>query len=213
MEYTRLRLGMMVTNTYVIKDKKNGKAIVIDPADSHERIERELDGLTPDIVLLTHGHSDHMFEIQYFREKYGSKVYAHALEQPYFEEDRIRNPVSVPVEDREYICDVTVAEGDTVELGDIRLEVLHTPGHTPGSLCYYCREANVLFSGDTLFNGSIGRTDFPLGNMAQMKTSVLRLMEFPDDTVIESGHGFRSTIGAERRNNPFVLAFLSGEEL
>lgn len=213
MIYTRLRLGDFVTNTYIIADNDSGKAILVDPADSHEKIEKRLDGLVPEIIFLTHGHSDHMYEIQYFREKYGAKVYAHADERPYFEHEHVRNPIGVPIEEREYVCDVTVADGDVIEFGPYSFTVIHTPGHTPGSVCYYCEKEKVLFSGDTLFNNSIGRTDFPLSNSAIMSSSVLKLMNLPDDTVLESGHGFTSTIGKERIGNPFVQAFMAGLEL
>ncbi len=210
MNYTRLRLGSFVTNTYIIADNEGGKAILIDPADSHEKIEKALDGLIPSVILLTHGHSDHMYEIAYFREKYGSKVYAHADEKPYFEQESVRNPINVPIEAREYVCDETVSDGDIIEFGPYKFKVIHTPGHTPGSVCYYCESENVLFSGDTLFNGSIGRTDFPLSEPSVMPSSVLKLMDLPENTVLESGHGFTSTIGKEKISNPFVLAFYEG---
>lgn len=213
MDYKRLRLGSFITNTYIIEDKESGTAIIIDPADSHEKIEKVLDGLVPKIILLTHGHSDHMYEIQYFREKYGSEVYAHSLEAPYFENEDFRNPAQVPVEEREYVCDKTVSDGDIIEFGPYKLQVIHTPGHTPGSVCYYCEAEKVLFSGDTLFCGSIGRTDFPLSNPSVMKDSVLRLMKLSDEVRLESGHGFSSTIGKERASNPFVQAFNAGIDL
>ncbi len=209
MNYTRIRLGSFVTNTYIISDNDRNKAIIIDPADSHEKIENLLDGLEPEIILLTHGHSDHMYEIQYFREKYGSKVYAHCDELSYFEREDLRNPVAVPIEDRDYVCDVMLKDGDTIEFGPYVFQVIHTPGHTPGSVCYYCPEEKVVFSGDTLFKGSIGRTDFPMGNVSDIKESVRRLMLLPDDVKVESGHGFSTSIGVERVTNPFVLAFES----
>lgn len=213
MNYTRLRLGSFITNTYLIADNEHGKAIIIDPADSHEKIEKHLDGLVPEMILLTHGHSDHMYEIAYFREKYGSKVYAHPAEKPYFEREDVRNPANVPIEQREYVCDIYVSDGDVIEFGPYKFKVIHTPGHTPGSVCYYCEEEKVLFSGDTLFNGSIGRTDFPLSDSTVMPDSVLRLMELPDDVALEAGHGFSSTIGRERASNPFVHAFSEGLKL
>ena len=213
MNYKRIRLGSFVTNTYIISDNSQNRAIIIDPADSHQKIEKALDGLVPEIILLTHGHSDHMYEIQYFREKYGSKVYAHCDEKPYFESDYIRNPIGVPLEKREYVCDVWLKDGDKIEFGPYSFQVMHTPGHTPGSVCYYCPEEKILFSGDTLFNGSIGRTDFPLGDTETIKKSVLKLVSLPDDIKLESGHGFSSTIGCERDTNPFVRAFVEGFEL
>ena len=103
MNYTRLRLGSFVTNTYIVADNDGGTALLIDPADSHEKIEKRLDGLVPTVILLTHGHSDHMYEIAYFREKYGSKVYVHSDEKPYFEHESVRNPINVPIEAREYV--------------------------------------------------------------------------------------------------------------
>jgi len=209
MNYTRIRLGSFVTNTYIIADNNNGKAIIIDPADSHEKIEKFLDGLIPEIILLTHGHSDHMYEIQYFRDKYGSEVYAHCDEKAYFESENIRNPIGVPLESREYVCDKTLNDGDKIEFGPYIFQVLHTPGHTPGSVCYYCPEEKILFSGDTLFNGSVGRTDFPLSNTDDLKKSISKLMLLPDDINVESGHGFSTTIGNERIANPFVKFFMA----
>lgn len=207
MNYTRIRLGSFVTNTYIISDNDRNSAIIIDPADSHERIEKVLDGLHPEIILLTHGHSDHMYEIQYFREKYGSKVYAHCDERLYFEREELRNPIAVPIEDRNYVCDVWLKDGDKIEFGPYLFNVVHTPGHTPGSVCYYCPAEKVIFSGDTLFNGSIGRTDFPMGDVDEIKKSIGILMTLPDDIKVESGHGFSTTIGKERVANPFVRAF------
>lgn len=213
MDYIRLRLGSFATNTYIIKDSIDGKAILIDPADSHDKIEKKLQGLIPERILLTHGHLDHMYEIQYFRGKYGSKVCAHISEKPYFENDLVRNPINVPVESRNYVCDIWLSEGDTIKLGSSEFEVIHTPGHTPGSVCYYCSAEKILFSGDTLFNNSIGRTDFPLSDSSVMKSSVVKLFDLPDDVVLEPGHGFSSTIGRERMNNPFVLNFFAGADL
>ena len=209
MNYTRIRLGSFVTNTYIIADNNSGKAIIIDPADSHVKIEKFLDGLIPEMILLTHGHSDHMYEIQYFRDKYGSKVYAHRDEKAYFENENIRNPIGVPLESRKYVCDVTLNDDDKIELGSYVFHVLHTPGHTPGSVCYYCPEEKIIFSGDTLFNGSVGRTDFPLSNTDDLKKSISKLMLLPDDIKVESGHGFSTTIGNERISNPFVKFFMA----
>lgn len=206
MDFIRLRLGVFITNTYIIKDEASGTALLIDPADNHKKIEDFLGGCVPKLILLTHGHSDHIYESPYFREKYGAEVCLHEKDIPCLADDSFSNPSGAPFEKRTYICDRTFNGGETLDFGKYRFSVIKTPGHTEGSVCYYCESEKTLFSGDTLFYRSIGRTDFPLGDPDMMKSSLAELMKLPVNTLVEPGHGFETSIGAERTENPFIRA-------
>ena len=194
-------VGPMQTNCYVLSDEETGEAIIIDPGDEPEKIKKYLvqNKLKPEFIVNTHGHVDHIASDAEFK----LPVYIHKLDL-YNLRDPLKNLSSLvggnvkppsqimPLEDK-----------DIIGTKKIKLEVIHTPGHTPGGISL--KFDKVVFSGDTLFYSGIGRTDFPGASEARLIESIKnRLFVLADDTVIYPGHGPSSTIGQEKRSNPFV---------
>ncbi|MCL6559768.1 MAG: MBL fold metallo-hydrolase [Firmicutes bacterium] len=202
-----LVVGELQTNAYIAGCPRGKLAAVIDPGAEGELILREIASLGFELscILLTHGHYDDIGGVSTLQRATGAPVMVHAADVPMLT-DAAAN-LSQMLGFR-YACGVPQRElrdNDIVEVGEFRLRVQHTPGHTPGSVCYVGPE--LVFSGDTLFAGSIGRTDFPGGSFRQLITSVKeRLLQLPDETVVYPGHGPATTIGEERENNPFLTA-------
>ena len=202
----QLVLGMVGTNTWLIKNKESNELLIIDPADESARIEEKIDrmGGIPVAVLLTHGHFDHMLAADDLRDEYGIPIIACAAEQQVLT-DSIKNLSGSWASAHVLLADQWVCDGKKLELAGFSIEVFHTPGHTAGSCCYYLPEEEVLFSGDTLFAGSVGRSDFPTGNEGQLIRAIKSgIMSLPDDVKVYPGHGESTTIGCERVNNPFI---------
>ena len=202
----QLVLGMVGTNTWLIKNKESNELLIIDPADESARIDEKIDrmGGIPVAVLLTHGHFDHMLAADDLRDEYGIPIIACAAEQQVLT-DSIKNLSGSWASAHVLLADQWVCDGKKLELAGFSIEVFHTPGHTAGSCCYYLPEEEVLFSGDTLFAQSVGRTDFPGGSSAEIVRSLHKLVDtLPEDTEVFPGHDASTTIGYEKRYNPFV---------
>ncbi|HUW18765.1 MAG TPA: MBL fold metallo-hydrolase [Sedimentisphaerales bacterium] len=209
MEIDRLILGAFETNCYVVRaNKAADRCLVIDAGlEATELVdfiqERKLNPLA---VVLTHGHADHIVGVAEARKSFPAvKVYIHKLDAEML--TGAENNLSALTGElfRTEPADLTLEEGDVVEQAGIRLHVLHTPGHTPGGICLYSREHGVVFVGDTLFAGSIGRTDFPGGSMTQLITGIReKLLTLPDETVVYPGHGPITTVEQERKYNPYL---------
>lgn len=197
-----LVMGPLDNNVYVISDGSG--TMVVDPSCEPERILAALEGRTLDAIVLTHAHWDHVGAAAELRAATGARVIASAVDAPLIEHPRKMDTsrVAAPC-----AVDRTVGNGDVIEVGGMRWKVIETPGHTKGSICLFIvpqfgshpEGLPVLVSGDTLFAGTVGRTDFEGGSMADMTASVKKLAKLPDDVVVLPGHNDLTTIGAERR--------------
>ena len=199
-------LGMVSTNTYLVKNQDTGELLIIDPADAAGRIQEKIGQMEgrPAAILLTHGHFDHMLAADALRSAYDIPVYACIQEKDLLKNARYNLSASW-ASPHVMEADRYLADGETFREAGFEIRLLHTPGHTEGSCCYYLPEEAVLFSGDTLFGGSVGRTDFPTSSGADMRKSLQRLLsELPADTRVCPGHGEETTIAYEKRYNPFA---------
>jgi len=200
-----LEVGPFMENTYVVGCEETKEAAVIDPGAEEDEILAAIRrlGVTVTKILNTHAHIDHIGAVQAVRKATGAKFCLHEAEAPFVEGyDQQCRFFGVRFGDKPQI-DGFLKDGDVVEVGRLRGKVLHTPGHSPGGLCFDFGE-NV-FVGDTLFNGSIGRTDLPGGNYDQLIDNIKRkLLTLPPATKAWSGHGPATTIGREKQSNPFL---------
>lgn len=199
-------LGMVYTNCYFLKNKETGELLLIDPAASPEKISEKIEEMQakPAGILLTHGHYDHILAVEDIRKKYGIKVYACSEEQKMLLDPSV-NMSGFFGEGCSVRPDVLLKDLDVFTAAGFSIQMIHTPGHTVGSCCYYIEEEGVLFSGDTLFYGSVGRTDFPGGSTAEIVRSLHKLVDsLPEETEVYPGHDASTTIGYEKRYNPFV---------
>ena len=204
-------VGVFAENCWIVGSRRTSEAIVIDPGDQPEEIlalARDM-GLNIKLIANSHGHIDHVLGIRGVQEATGAKLLLHARELEIIQgaagaaASLLGRPVEPPP-----VPDHLLEDGDEVEVEGLKLTVLHTPGHTPGSLSFYAD--GLLFSGDTLFRGSIGRTDLPGGDYAQEMSSIVdRLLTLPDETIVLPGHMQETKIGIERQTNPFVLEELA----
>ncbi|WP_025270479.1 MBL fold metallo-hydrolase [Hippea sp. KM1] len=203
----RLITGELEENCYFVFDRSTRECAIIDPGDEPEKIDGVIGehGLKPRIILNTHYHFDHVGANAFLKEKYNIDLAIHRndakpLERAHVDAEiyllKKQQPSPKP--------DILLTDGDVISVGSLRLEVLHTPGHTPGSVCFYESSEKWLFSGDTLFFESVGRWDFPSGSKDDLLNSIRRLMKLPDDVVVYPGHGDHTTIGHERAFNPYI---------
>lgn len=203
MEFKTLQLGMIGTNCYLIKDAATGKGVVIDPGDEAGRVIDAVkdSGMDPTAIFLTHAHYDHTGAVAGLLEAFpGLPVYLHDAD---YELGVSTRGAMMPDAARRT---ASYGEGDVLKVGELELSVLHTPGHTPGGVTLKCE--NVLFTGDTLFAGSMGRTDFPGGDDGAILASLKRLAQLPGDYKVCPGHEAFSTLEAERQYNYYMKAAL-----
>lgn len=199
-------VGPLACNCYIVGDPETHKAIVIDPGDDADELaasisEREV---VVTAIVATHAHFDHVLAAERLRELTGAPFYLHDADRPLLDwlQESGRVFLGIDVGEPPEV-DTAAAEGDRIEAGAVALEVVHTPGHSPGSISLVSEEA--VFSGDTLFAGSVGRTDLPGGDTDQLVKAVKgKLFALDDDLPVYPGHGPATTLGEERRFNPFV---------
>ena len=191
-------VGMLSTNCYVASSQETKETIIIDPGlDFSSEANPILNyiatqKLNVKFIVNTHGHDDHIKGDELFQQKYNIPICIHTLDE-HFIEDLEKDKVPP---------NLLLKEGSLIKLGNETLKVLHTPGHTPGSICLVGEK--LVFTGDTLFAGGIGRTDFPGGSMSNMRNSLKKLMELPLNLLVYPGHGETSIIVEEKRSNPFL---------
>ena len=203
----RMVLGVCQTNCYFLYRDGAQEAIVVDPADKGANIYSALqkNGFRAAGILLTHGHFDHIWGLEELRERSGAPVYAWEQEKTLLRSARL-NVSAQAGRACETYADVYVKDGQEITIADMSFKVIATPGHTAGGCCYYFEEAGILMSGDTLFAESVGRTDFPTGSMGTLVRSIKeKLFVLPEETKVYPGHGERTTIGYEKKNNPFCV--------
>jgi glyoxylase-like metal-dependent hydrolase (beta-lactamase superfamily II) len=205
MKYKRFPLGPLWTNTYLVWEA--GKGFLVDPAGDPDQIAAfaQARGVSIEKILLTHGHLDHAGGLPAVMERFKAPVYV-----PEKDASMVASPDPAALEWMGYDFSGTddfspLRDGDVLSVGEMRITVLATPGHTPGSSCYLAEsgEGSFLLSGDTLFARSVGRTDLPGGDPGMLDRSILRLGVLPDGLQVLPGHGPETTIGAERKHNPF----------
>lgn len=199
-------------NMYILWDEASHEAVVVDPGMMRDG-EREMvtkfigdNKLNVKHVLLTHLHVDHITGARWLADKTGADVCGSALDNPLGQElpEQVAH-FRINVEVEPLTVDRNLADGDTLQLGDETIQVLQVPGHSPGGLAFYLPQSALLVSGDTIFNGSVGRTDLWGGDMAQLINSIReKILPLPDETVIASGHGPTTTVADEKRFNPFL---------
>ncbi|MGO0121877.1 MBL fold metallo-hydrolase [Desulfothermobacter acidiphilus] len=200
-----LVVGELQTNAYLVGCPVTGEALLIDPGAEGERILAAASraGLRLTAICLTHGHADHIGAVPEIRRKLKLPVLIHQADAPMINDPAANLSVWMGQELVVGEPDRCLEDGDEVVCGQLKFRVLHTPGHTPGSVCFY--GSGVLFSGDTLFAGSVGRADFPGGDWRKLLGSVnTKLMVLPDETIVYPGHGTSTTIGEEKEQNPFL---------
>ena len=202
----RVLCGSVGTNCYVLINTQTQETVIIDPADDAPMLSAKLKekNLKPAAILLTHGHYDHIMAVEELRKEYGIPVIAHEEEKQILENPKgnlstmIGKPFTVK-------ADRFVKDEELLVTAGFSIRVLHTPGHTIGGCCYDLADENLLFSGDTLFWESVGRTDFPTGSMSALVRSIKeKLMVLPESTRVYPGHMGSTSIENEKQNNPFL---------
>lgn len=199
------QVGQIMTNCYLVSNEETKELVIIDPGDQADLLARKIDesGAKPMAILLTHGHFDHVLAVNELAEQYQIPVYVHENEKKQLHSTAVE---FFPHLGRsgEIRVDHFISGEPLLKLAGFEIKVLMTPGHTQGGVCYYFEKEGLLFSGDTLFFGSIGRTDFPGGSYKDLIQSVeTKLFPLPEDVVVYPGHNNATSIGFEKQNNPF----------
>lgn len=209
LEILPVEVTEFMQNCRIVADRDAKNAVIVDPGGNPDKIAQLItdSGLTPKAVWLTHSHLDHAGAVPALLRKYSIPLYANPSEKIMRQKmPEIAAMYGLPTKNYP-VCpepDHEITGGEIVAIADFQFQVLFTPGHSPGHLCFYCAEMSTLLAGDLIFQGSVGRTDLPGGDpdvlLKSIKTQILPL---PDDTIVYPGHGPDTTIGAERKTNPY----------
>lgn len=206
MRMTRIMVGAIATNCYIVSDENTKKAFIVDPGGHPEKIKNKVAeaGLTVEAILLTHGHFDHMMAADELRDFYGVKVYLGEAEKELIADPQ-QNVSAMFGKPVATTADVFVKDGEVLEIAGFKIQVIATPGHTKGGVCYYLKEHDLAFCGDTVFQCSVGRTDFPGGSARELSRSIReKLFVLPEDTQLFPGHGDSTVVSYEKKYNPFA---------
>jgi glyoxylase-like metal-dependent hydrolase (beta-lactamase superfamily II) len=202
-----LTVGPVAENCFLVRRAGSDRLLVVDPGEEAERILAAIEatGAKTEAILVTHCHFDHIGAVTPVAEATGAPVYCPEIEVPILEDIMAFVPWEGFGPFESYTPDEVVRGGETLELAGLELDVVFTPGHSPGHVTYAVRDENALFSGDVLFQGSVGRVDLPGGDGPTLLASIGQLLDnFPDETVVHPGHMGLTTLGAERATNPFL---------
>lgn len=198
-------VGQIATNCYFLCNMDSKELIVVDPGEQGELLNQKIreSGCTPVAILFTHGHFDHVSGAEEIRQEFKIPIYAHEAERKFLEENDMAMARQFGITGR-VLADEYIHGEPVLSMAGFEIKVLETPGHTPGGCCYYLEEQKILLSGDTLFCGSVGRTDFPGGSMSALIRSVEdKLFKLPDDVRVLPGHENATSIGFEKKYNPY----------
>ena len=207
MKVGKFVLGPVATNCYIGINEETKECFIVDPATCPPEFVSYIKnaGLTVKAVLLTHGHFDHIMGLDALLKEFSVPVYAHEAEREVLESEQLNSSASMLGQPYSFSGADYVTNRQELRIAGFEIRVICTPGHTIGGCCYYIEKEKALFSGDTLFHGSVGRTDLPTGSMGQLVSSVRdRLFVLPDDTQVYPGHMEETTIGYEKKYNPFI---------
>ncbi|ASB88378.1 MBL fold metallo-hydrolase [Bacillus sonorensis] len=210
MKWRRMPLGPIQTNAYILSND-DGTCLIFDPGSEAGKLNAYIKekGLTPLAVLLTHAHFDHIGAVDKVRKEWNIPVYVHENEAEWLTDPSLNGSAlltgqQITAEKADRLID----EENELKIGSFKLQVLFTPGHSPGSVSYYVQEENMIISGDVLFKGSVGRTDLPGGNHDVLMDSIhKKLLSLPEETLVLSGHGPETDLMTEQEQNPFINGF------
>lgn len=189
------------TNCYIIFDEDSKEAMVIDPGGEVEKIAKMLDILKANVkyIYLTHCHGDHIGGVAELKQRYGGKILIHRIESKHLNNTEVNLLPYIGMKEIDLELDSRIDDNDLIHIGEIELRVIHTPGHTKGSTSLYCEEQKMLFSGDTMFRGTWGRTDLPTSSLEDIMDSITnKLLVLPEDTIVYPGHGKPAIIKEEK---------------
>ncbi|WP_296967160.1 MBL fold metallo-hydrolase [uncultured Eubacterium sp.] len=196
------KFGSMDNNCSLIIDEKTNQSALVDCNEFSQKMIDMIGDTDLKYILLTHGHFDHIIGVKSVKEKYGAQVVISKEDEPMLNSAKLSLAVFCNAPQNNVDADIIVKDGDEITLGEIKIKVMATPGHTSGSVCYIAE--NCIFSGDTLFYCSCGRTDFPSGSPEQMMSSLQKLKALDGDYKVYTGHNNLTTLDFERKNNPYM---------
>jgi len=215
MKVERLIVGPFEVCCYIAYCEKTKEGVIIDPGFPDPRILELVKKLGLNIIAIlgTHAHPDHIHGVDFLREHLKAPYKVHEIDEEFFQIPENFAPFKNWGFPPNPVADHVFKDGDIIKVGNCYLQVIHTPGHTPGSCCFYEKDSGVLFTGDTLFVGAVGRADLPGGDYFKMMNSIIeKLLPLPEDTIILPGHDYgpkpTSTLKEEKENNPFIQEFL-----
>lgn len=208
MKIERFIVGIMQVNGYVVYDENTWETVIIDPGDEAEVFQQyiEQNQLKLKGIILTHCHYDHIGAVEELKEKYNCFVYIHKKDMEGLKNSNINYSMPIAGKTEGVIADRLLQDGDSVRIGELPLEVIHTPGHTAGSICLKVKNQKIIFTGDTVFRDEIGRMDLASGSETDMKKSIIdKISNWPEDTKIYPGHGDTATMEyIKRKNNEYL---------